>query len=153
MALPFRFSSRRVGEVPRAGPFGAFLGAEYDPVWTDFIGEGTRGITKILAKQTFEENDPYMGVTPDSHFVVPSATTLQPDMTLDRLNQRRSLLDQLEQGRADLADTSSGRQFDRYRQMTYELLKSDQLRTALDTRRETPQVRRPTATCCLVMLV
>jgi hypothetical protein len=26
VALPFPFSSRRVGEVPRAGPYAAFLG-------------------------------------------------------------------------------------------------------------------------------
>ena len=29
IALPFQFSSHRVGEVPRAGPYGAFLGNAY----------------------------------------------------------------------------------------------------------------------------
>jgi hypothetical protein len=141
MALPFRFSSRRVGEVPRAGPYAAFLGSEYDPVWTDFEGSATKGLKRTLKDLVFEDNDPFMGVSPDSHFVVPSATSLQPDVTLDRMNRRRSLLGQLEQVRADLASTSSGRQFDRYRRMTYELLESDQLRTALDSRKESAQTR------------
>src|SRR5437588_10944493 len=32
IALPFPFSSRRVGEVPRAGPYAAFLGGAYNPL-------------------------------------------------------------------------------------------------------------------------
>ncbi|HEX4148373.1 MAG TPA: DUF1501 domain-containing protein [Pirellulales bacterium] len=141
MGLPFRFSSQRAGEVPRAGPYAAFLGAEFDPVWTDFVGTATKGQRRTLRDMVFEDNDPFMGITPDSHFLVPSASDLQPGMTLDRLNRRRSLIEQLDQQRADLAETPSGRQFDRYRAMTYDLLRSDKLRTALDTRRE-PAARR-----------
>jgi hypothetical protein len=141
MALPFKFSSRRVGEVPRAGPFAAFLGGEYDPVWTDFIGQATRGIKKTLRDSVFEENDPYMGVSGDGYFVVPSASNLHGDVTLDRLSRRRSLVGQLDRKRADLSETAIGRQFDRYRGMTYDLLQSDKLRTALDNRREAPPMR------------
>lgn len=141
IALPFRFSSRRVGEVPRAGPYASFLGNEYDPIWTDFVGTATKGLTKTLAQQKFEDNDPYIGLTPDSHFVVPSATSLQAEITIDRMNRRRSLLTQLDQARADLGATGSGRQLDRYRQMTYTLLESDDLRSALDVRREPDECR------------
>jgi hypothetical protein len=136
IALPFKFSSRRTGEVPRSGPYAAFLGSEYDPVWTDFIGTATKGLTKTLADKKFEDNDPYIGLSLDSHFVVPAATSLQAEVTLDRLNRRRSLLAQFDQARCDLATSARGRQLDRYRQMTYELLESDKLRTALDVRRE-----------------
>src|SRR5438270_5322877 len=34
VALPFPFSSQRVGEVPRAGPYAAFLGGAHNPLWT-----------------------------------------------------------------------------------------------------------------------
>jgi hypothetical protein len=142
VALPFRFSSRRVGEVPRAGPYAAFLGSEYDPVWTDFIGTATKGLTKTLAAQTYDGNDPYIGLSDDSHFVVPSATSLLPEMSLDRLQRRRSLLAQFDEARADLSASARGRQMDRYRQMTYDLLESDRLRTALDVRREAESTRR-----------
>lgn len=141
MALPFRFSSRRVGEVPRAGPYAAFLGNEFDPIWTNFVGEATKGLTKTLQTQRFDDNDPYIGLSPDSYFTVPSATSLQNEITIDRLDRRRSLLTQLEQARKDLGATAGGRQFDRYRQMTYTLLQSDDLRNALDVRRETSETR------------
>ena len=62
-------------------------------------------------------------------------------MTLDRLDRRRTLLTQLDQARADLSTSASGRQFDRYRQMTYTLLESDDLRGALDVRREPDATR------------
>src|SRR5438270_9751830 len=41
IALPWPFSTRRVGEVPRAGPYAAFLGAAHNPVWTEFHGRAT----------------------------------------------------------------------------------------------------------------
>jgi hypothetical protein len=141
IALPFRFSTRRVGEVPRAGPYAAFLGNEFDPLWTDFVGQATKGLPKTLAKQRFEDNDPYIGLSADSHFVVPSTTSLAADVTLDRLDRRRTLLAQLDQARADLAASAAGRQIDRYRQMTYSLLQSDELRNALDVRREPDSTR------------
>ena len=39
LVLPWAFSSQRVGEVPRAGPYGGFLGQAYDPVCTEFVGD------------------------------------------------------------------------------------------------------------------
>ena len=141
MALPFKFSSRRTGEVPRAGPYATFLGAEYDPVWTDYVGKATKGLPRELGELRFDDNDPYIGLSKDSYFYVPSATRLPDDVTLDRLNRRRSLVAQLDDARRDLARTSRGKQLDRYRQMTYELIQSDTLRNALDLRRESPKIR------------
>ncbi len=142
MALPWRFSTRRVGEVPRAGPYAAFLGSEYDPIWGEFVGQGTKaGPPKKLGEKSHTENDPYIACSADSHFVVPSASSLLEEVTLDRLSTRRSLVQQLEQQRRDLTQSSAGRSLDRYRRMTYELLQSDQLRTALDTRRESETMR------------
>ncbi|MGH7134258.1 MAG: DUF1501 domain-containing protein, partial [Pirellulales bacterium] len=139
--LPWHMSTRRVGEVPRAGPYAAFLGGEYNPVWTDFIGDATRSHIKTLAQQTYTDNDPYIGLSNDSHFVVPSATSLAGDVTLDRLNRRRSLVEQFDQMRQHLTQSSGGRQLDRYRSMTYDLLQSSKLRAALDVRLEDPQTR------------
>src|SRR5262249_42763893 len=39
IALPFRFSTQRIGEVFRAGPYAAFLGSQFDPLWADFRGQ------------------------------------------------------------------------------------------------------------------
>src|SRR5262249_34750165 len=48
IALPFPFSSQRIGEVPRAGPYAAFLGGAYNPLWTTFQGKSTRTVLKTL---------------------------------------------------------------------------------------------------------
>jgi hypothetical protein len=141
IALPFRFSSRRTGEVPRSGPYATFLGAQFDPVWTDYVGAATKGLPKTLADKRFDENDPYIGLSEDSHFYVPAATSLQSDVTLDRLNRRKSLVSQLDHARRDLATSPRGQQLDRYREMTYELLVSDKLRDALDLRKEAAAMR------------
>jgi uncharacterized protein (DUF1501 family) len=134
-------SSRRVGEVPRAGPYAGFLGGQFDPVWTQFIGQGTRGIRKTLQGQAFDGPDPYMGTSPDGHFGIPSVTGSADELALDRLDRRRSLLAQLEAARRDLDQSLAGHELDRYQTMAYGLLQSNRLAEALDVRREPPAVR------------
>ncbi len=51
LVLPWAFSSQRVGEVARAGPYGGFLGQAYDPICTEFVGRATRTARKTLAEQ------------------------------------------------------------------------------------------------------
>jgi len=141
VVLPWAFSSQRVGEVPRAGPYGGFLGQAYDPVSTEFVGKGTRKARKTLLEKTWEDVEPYRGVTPDSHFQLGSVTDLGRDLTFDRLDRRRSLLEQIEQARraADSVMASSG--IDRQRAMAYNLLGSRNLREAFDLAREPDETR------------
>jgi hypothetical protein len=141
VALPFPFSSQRSGEVHRAGPYAAFLGGAYNPVWTTFHGKATRTIVKTLQERKLEVAEPYVGVTPDSRFELASATDLPADLTLDRLNRRRALAEQFDRARRDLEQTGAGRSFDRYREMAYGLIGSDKVRAALDLGREPRKVR------------
>jgi hypothetical protein len=115
IALPFPFSTRRVGEVARAGPYAAFLGSAYNPVWTEFHGQATRHMLKTLQEQKLNVAEPYMGITPDSRFELATATELPPDITLDRLDTRRSLVEQFDRARRDLHGSDAARGFDRYR--------------------------------------
>lgn len=141
MVLPFRFSSRRVGEVPRAGPYGGFLGANYDPVFADYRGTATRGVTKTLRDLEFRDPDPYVACAEDSHFVVPAATQLAPDVTLDRLDGRRSLLEQMNAARRELLDAAATRKLSTQQQAALAVLGSDALAQALDIRRESAETR------------
>jgi hypothetical protein len=136
VALPWPFSSRRVGEVPRAGPYAAFLGGAYNPVWTEFRGTATRSVVKTLQEQHLDVKDPYLGITPDSRFELATATELPADVTLDRLNERRSLAEQFDRARRDLDRSQAGQGADRFRQMAYTLIGSKQVRAALDLGRE-----------------
>ncbi|MBM4002199.1 MAG: DUF1501 domain-containing protein [Planctomycetes bacterium] len=141
IALPFRFSSRRVGEVPRAGPYAAFLGSQFDPVYTDFVGTATKGITKTLRDLVYTDNDPYIGCSPDSHFVVPSASGLLAEVTIDRLQNRRTLLEQFNVAKPALERSIAGRTLTKQQQAAIAVLESDRLAKALDLRSESASVR------------
>jgi hypothetical protein len=141
IALPWPFSSRRVGEVPRAGPYGAFLGNAYNPLWTEFRGEATRTMVKTLQDQRIEAREPYMGITPESRFVLAAPTEENADLTLDRLDRRRSLLQQFDAARRSAEDSDAERNFDRYRSMAYDLVGSPRIHNALDLSREARPLR------------
>jgi hypothetical protein len=141
IALPFPFSTHRVGEVARAGPYAAFLGSAYNPVWTEFHGRATRHTVKTLQEQKLQVAEPYMGITPASRFELAKAADLPPDITLDRLDTRRSLVEQFDRARRDLQSSDAGRGFNRYRDMAYGLIGTEQIRTALDLDREPRRLR------------
>jgi hypothetical protein len=138
VALPWPFSSRRVGEVPRAGPYAAFLGNAYNPTWTTFRGRATRRTVKTLQEQRLEVAEPYMGIAPDGRFELASATRLTPDITLDRLHRRRSLVEQMEAARRR-GGAEGG--VDRYRRMAYDLIGAARVQQALDLEREPRPLR------------
>jgi hypothetical protein len=137
IALPWPFSSRRTGEVPRAGPYAAFLGGAYHPHFTEFVGEATREITKTLTdkKETFKE--PYVGIRPDARFTL-GDTGAAADLTVDRLNVRKSLLNQFDDARRR-REAASG--FDKHREMAYSLIGTSAVRDALDVVRESARRR------------
>jgi hypothetical protein len=137
--LPFPFGSKRGPSRP--GPYGGFLGPAYDTVWAEFRAKGTRDIlrdsgdpntpTKVVA-------DPYAGILPTDRFetVVPDDT-----LTLDRLNERASLLDQLDSARRKLDARDAETPFDRHRALARAVLTSGKLRDALDVQHEPAKLR------------
>ncbi len=136
IALPFPFSSQRTGEVHRAGPYPAFLGNQFAPHYTQFRGKANAKITKTLNPNTREFDEPYVGIDPDAYFTLGGEGAA--DITLDRLNTRKSLLEQMEDARQsrDRIDTA-----DPFREMAYSLIGSEKVRNALDVRRESAKIR------------
>jgi hypothetical protein len=137
IALPWPFSSQRKGEVPRAGPYAAFLGSAYNPLYTRFDGKATAKITKTLTTDTIEFDEPYVAISPESKFAIGSDSGVVADLTLDRMNTRRSLLDQFEDARRQ-RDALGG---DRFRELAYSLVGTDRVRQALDVTKESPKLR------------
>jgi len=141
IALPWAFSTRRANQPHRAGPYGGFLGPAYDPVWAEFRGEGTKPFTQENRGVVQEFRDPYGGIKPEGRFEISSVGTPGDALTLDRLDRRRSLLEQLDHGRRRLDGGPEVQSFDRYQGMAYSLLTSPRMREALDIRREPMAVR------------
>jgi Protein of unknown function (DUF1501) len=140
IALPFLHSSRRKHPIHNAGPYGAFLGRAYDPVWTEFDGAGYRAMKYHFGGDVATVEDPYGGVTPDARFVLGQADPA-PAVTLDRLDGRRSLLQQFDQARRDLDGSDRVKGFARDQDLAFTLARAPQLRRALDLSREPAAVR------------
>src|SRR5262249_34168752 len=136
IALPWPMSTRRTGEVARAGPYAAFLGQAYNPVWTEFKGTATRNIVKTLQEQKLDCAEPYVGITPDSRFVLADGAALADAITSDGRDRRGSLAEQFDRARRDLESSDAGRGLDRHRQTAYDLIGSAKVRDALDVARE-----------------
>lgn len=141
LVLPWAFSSQRVGEVARAGPYGGFLGGAYDPVSTEFVGQGTRKAVKTLQDKTWDDFEPYRGVTPESRLQLSNVTSRPPELTLDRLDRRRSLLRQIEELRRTVGPAIEGDGHERQRAMAFSLLESQRLQQAFDLDAERPETR------------
>jgi len=129
IALPWMLNSK-TDILVNAGPFAAFLGQAYDPLWTDFTGPGTRIVPHYTDSQTRDFHDPFGGTLPSGRFLLSTESQLRDDIPVERLNLRQSLLRQFEQTRryVDLA----GQHFDHHRQRAYSLLTSHVVHQALD---------------------
>lgn len=136
VALPFHMSSMRTGEVYRAGPYAAYLGSTYNPIWTEYIGKATRSVEKTLGDEVLDCWDPYVACDDESHFQL-SAANRPKEITVDRLNRRRSLVEQFDQSRRHLERSQAGQSLSRMQELAYSLISSDKVAKALDPRLET----------------
>jgi hypothetical protein len=143
LLLPWAFSSQRVGEVARAGPYGGFLGQAYDPICTQFLGKGTKKATKTLAGKTWDDIEPYRGITRESRFELGNVYNPGPGLTIDRMDRRRSLLEQIEtlHRSGEQQTTTPKGAIDRHRAMAYDLIASEPLRRAFDLEAEPDETR------------
>ena len=127
---------------PDAYPYGAFLGPSYDPLWTEFQGEALHSQKYHFANDITTVVDPYGGVKDGCQFRLGQNATLHPTMTLDRLNRRRTLLEQFDVARRDLDAHPRIEAFGNTQRLAFSTLHNQQLRNALDITRESEQVRR-----------
>jgi hypothetical protein len=138
--LPFLLSSRRPA-AHYARPHASFLGNTHDPIWTAFRGKATRSMLRMSFGPKEEIADPFLGITPDSRFEIAPEAELPPDVTLDRLHRRRSLLEQFDQCRRALDASPASRSLDRQRGLAFSLLNSAKVRHALDLGKEPGRLR------------
>jgi hypothetical protein len=139
VALPWLLSSRRAHPSRDGGPYGHFLGPTYDPVWTEFQGDGTKEIYHSPSKKVI--HDPYGGIKPDSRFPLAAADTLPVDVSPNRLNDRKCLLRRFDATRRAIDSAARSQRFDHYQAMAFGLIASSRTREALDVSREPLSIR------------
>lgn len=141
VGLPFQFSDR-CPEFKRGGPYGGFLGRAFNPIWTEFEGDATQVVDRWRGNSDVPVRDPYLGISSQGRFTVSNAARLAPEITIDRLIRRRSLVDQLNDARRSLDQHSATQNLNRFQQMAYSLMTSSRLREALDVSREPANLRQ-----------
>lgn len=140
MGLPWVFGSKST--LPTlAGPYAAFLGQAHDPVWTDFDGRGSKIVPRLTDAQSEAIYDPFAGVSAESRFRLSASGEAPPDVSIERLGSRRSLLAQFDDARRGLEGDNRIGSFDKYRQMAWSLIASSRVREAIDVWAEPTQIR------------
>jgi len=141
IGLPWLVNSKTDNPAVNAGPFGAFLGAEYDPLWTDFDGQGLHIAPKNTVAQTKRFRNPFGGITPAGRFRLSPASELSEDISIERLRMRRSLLAQFDHDRRRFDRSPQVQVWDKQQQLAMSLLTSNKMREALDIGRESRELR------------
>ena len=138
VALPFVMGSKNE-YPPLAGPYGAFLGTRYDPVYTDFPAEGTKPAPALTGGKAF--HDPLLSIRPTDKLQLAGAGRREESVSVERFDLRRSLLNQFDQTRRWLDRYERIDTYGRQQQMAYSLLTSGKIHTALDYTLEPIEVR------------
>jgi hypothetical protein len=139
VALPWMLNSK-TDQLVNAGPFAAFLGQSYDPVWTDFDGPGTHIVPEYSQGQKKRFHDPFGGTVSSGRFSFSAGGGA--DVPIERLALRRSLLEQFESARRGADRLLELGAVDRQRAQAFRLLTTSAMRQALDIGREPMPARQ-----------
>lgn len=116
--------------IRRPGPYGGYLGAQYDPLFS-------------VCEPTFkrEPDRPYYDtVRPYGEPMLP-ACDLLPEMSADRLDRRRTVLEQLDVQFERVQSSGAAERLDKFQERAFSMLCSSRTRDAFDLSRETDDVR------------
>ncbi|MBM4002485.1 MAG: DUF1501 domain-containing protein [Planctomycetes bacterium] len=117
--------------IRRPGPYGGFLGSQYDPLFS-------------LCEPTFDRKPdrPYYGTAIAlGEPKLPGAEAV-PGLTVDRLHQQRDLLLQLDGQFANAAASKSPQRLDKFKDMAFRLLSAGKVRSAFDLSGEPADLRK-----------
>jgi hypothetical protein len=108
----------------RAGPYGGYLGSRYDPLFT-----------VCDPKYKAKSKDDYDPVTPEGAPRPPSMDEL-PGLTADRLDKRRSLLEQFDAGLRAVETRGGLARLNEFKRQAFAILSSSKTRSAFELNSE-----------------
>ena len=101
VGLPWLLNAKTDLPIVSAGPYAAFLGQGFDPVWAAFDGEGKKIAPKYGEGQKKEFMDPFAACGLDGRFRLSSTGELPDDVSPVRFDDRRSLLAKFDAARSE----------------------------------------------------
>ena len=116
--------------IRRPGPYGGFLGSQYDPLFS-------------VCQPTFKrkpDRDYYGTVRPYGNPQMPALDAL-PEMSANRLDQRRSLLAQIDEQFEGIQTSPAVERMDKFQQRAFSMLCSSKTRDAFDLSQEPAKLR------------
>lgn len=116
--------------IRRPGPYGGYLGSQYDPLFTV--------CNPAFARKPRVAN--YDPVEPIGEPRIASLDTV-PEITPPRLDSRQTLVKQIDAGFRAAETSRSIDRLDKFQQKAFALLSSNRTREAFDLTREDPRVR------------
>jgi hypothetical protein len=116
----------------RAGPYGGYLGRQYDPLFADCDPK--------FAREFNQDQSFYDPVAPYGEPRLPSLQAL-PELTVDRFRQRTSLLGEVDRQLAGLERSHDLDTMDHFQRKAIELLTSSRARAAFDLSTEPDELR------------
>jgi hypothetical protein len=113
----------------RAGPYGGFLGKRCDALTTECQPYHDPGLTPKAGYPAVVRGAPIL-----------ADSVLPPDLTADRLDRRRTLLQQVDEQLRRVERQSAMALYDRSQERAFSLLTSSQVRAAFDLKQEDPRM-------------
>jgi hypothetical protein len=141
VGLPWAFNSQADDLGLLAGPYAAFLGQRFNPLWTQYTGAGQKLAPKCRHEQAKEYQDPYALAPRDGKFVFQGAGAWGEGLSDTRFGLRKLLLEQFDAQRTLIAEQATTRDYTASQAQAISLLTSTQLRDALDFAREPEALR------------
>lgn len=119
----------QAGQYRRPGEYAGWLGRAYNPLST------------TVNKRDLADNPYWRPCTDEELTFQIDGLTSPREITLDRVNSRRSLLQQFDSQRRQFNHPRNTLEHDRFLQRAFDLVTSERTRRALDIRQESPRLR------------
>lgn len=129
------------GYVYLPAPLGHLQGYDYPGQYAGWLGRPYNPLATNFRRRDAKDNPYFRTVTDEEMDLRIQGLELPSEITLDRLDQRRGLLDQFDAERQRLEKKHPMQTYDRLRQRAFALTTSEKIRNALDIRQEPAAMR------------
>jgi len=132
MVPSYIYLPNRLGHIQgydRSGQYGGWLGRSYDALATD------------IHKRDKDDNPYFRDCTDEEMDFRIKGLSRESSLTLNRIDRRRSLLEQFESARRELDESKRVSEYDSFRTAAMSMVTSGKLRDALDIGREPTKMR------------
>ena len=120
---------------------GHFAGYDINGQYAGWLGKAWNPMTTAIQKKHAQDNPYFRDCTDEELDFRLAGLEPQPAVTLDRLNRRATLLDQFENERRQLQQSSRIKTYNEQQSKALELLSSPEIASAFDIRREPASLR------------